>query len=67
MGDIGNDYLWVKECHHLTSPLQLGKIVEAVHLGIISEPEAKELLLAIMHGDQEAIKHLMESHGKADK
>ena len=43
---------------------QSDKIVEAVHLGVISEQEATELLVAIKHGDQEAIKKLKEEHKK---
>ena len=43
------------------------KLVEAVEVGAISEQEAIEFLVAVKRGDQEAIKRLMESHGKADK
>ena len=46
---------------------QTDKIVEAVHLGIISESEAKELLIALKHGDTEAIEKLRENHGQKDK
>lgn len=43
---------------------QSDKIVEAVHLGVISEHEAVELLVALKHGDHKAVKRLMEEHKK---
>ena len=39
-------------------------IAQAVHLNLISEEEAIELLVAVKHGDQEVIKRLMEEHNK---
>ena len=51
----------------MTNPLQRDNIVRAIHLGDITEQEATELLLALKHKDKEAIKHLMEEHGQANK
>ena len=48
----------------MTPSLQSDKIAQAVHLGVISEQEAIEFLIAVKHGDQEAIKRLMEEHKK---
>lgn len=48
----------------MTPSPQSDKVVEAVHLGVISEQEAIELLVAIKHGDQDTIKRLMEEHKK---
>ena len=48
----------------MTPSPQSDKIVEAVHLGVISEQEAIELLVAIKHGDPEAVERLMEEHKK---
>ena len=51
----------------MTNPLQRDNIVRAIHLGDITEQEATKLLLALKHGDQVAVKKLMEEHGQANK
>ena len=48
----------------MTAPIQANMIGQAVHLGVITEQEAIELLVAIKHGDHEAVKKLMEEHRK---
>lgn len=46
---------------------QADKIVEAVHLGVITEEEACELLVALKRGDTEAIERLRRQHECRDK
>ena len=48
----------------MTTAYQVNMIAQAVHLGVISEQEAIELLVAIKHGEHEAVKKLMEEHKK---
>ena len=43
------------------------KLVEAVEVGAISEQEAIEFLVAVKHGDKEAIERLKEKHGQTNK
>ena len=43
------------------------KLVEAIWDGTITEEEAVEFLVAVKHGNKEAIKRLMEEHAKLDK
>lgn len=46
---------------------QINQIVEAVHLGVITEEEAIEFLVALKHGDTEAIERLWRGHECRDK
>ena len=48
----------------MTTAIQANMVAQAVHLGVISEQEAIEFLVAIKHGDHEVIKRLMEEHKK---
>lgn len=46
---------------------QADQIVAAVHLGVITEEEAIEFLVALKHGDTEAIERLWREHGCRNK
>lgn len=43
------------------------KLVEAIEVGAISEQEAIEFLVAVKHGDKEAIERLQREHGQKNK
>ncbi|MEK9207782.1 MAG: hypothetical protein AAB922_04820 [Patescibacteria group bacterium] len=46
----------------MTASALTDKLVEAVKLGVITEQEACEFLIAVKRGDKEAIARLMEEH-----
>ena len=46
---------------------QADQLVKAIWDGTITEEEAIEFLVAVKHGDKEAIERLRIEHGKADK